>query len=224
MNSEDAGASLKNLETAVEKLVQYHLDQGSKLTREELRAMSEGLVNVLLVSKGALGKAAKKDLFRVVSAQWIYESGWGTSKLSYKYKNFAGIKFRKELDHLPGCKSVEYTDWEGTTHQAYSCSTYNDFVKLYWAFLERTPYIGHTRLFSRPRRWLRFIAEQWVWTISGVDREDFPRGRRGDRQYKKAVRDTYCERIFDLMDRPVFKELVKWIDEEMDAPSPEKFT
>lgn len=103
--------------------------------------------DVILNDWNGLIEAYKKydsveDHFKVASlAQWILESGRGTSKLSKEFLNFGGLKWREELVGLavPGEIKVP-----SETKPVLFCKfkSVEDFIDGYWAFIGRSPYKG----------------------------------------------------------------------------------
>jgi hypothetical protein len=75
----------------------------------------------------------------VTLAQWILESGWGSSELARTYKNFGGIKWRPAMAGY--ATKVSYNASDGVDDYC-AFKTYPDFIKGYWKFLDRPPYHG----------------------------------------------------------------------------------
>lgn len=77
---------------------------------------------------------------KVVSlAQWIIESGRGTSLLSKQHLNYGGIKYRKELEGL--ATPVQYIAHDGKDTYA-KFESDKAFIEGYWRFIARSPYKG----------------------------------------------------------------------------------
>ena len=87
-------------------------------------------------------------------AQWIHESGRGTSELCMKHNNFGGLKYRIELNRL--CKPVEYVASDGVDIYC-SFDSMEKFLQGYWTFISRSPYQGWGQFKDDPEGYLRFI-------------------------------------------------------------------
>jgi N-acetylmuramoyl-L-alanine amidase/Mannosyl-glycoprotein endo-beta-N-acetylglucosaminidase len=92
-------------------------------------------------------------------AQWIEESGWGSSALCKEYNNFAGIKWRNEMK--PYAVPVSYEAHDGV---ALYCNfkDQSNFIKGYWAFLNRKPYAGWRNHTADPQDFIEFIGPIWA--------------------------------------------------------------
>jgi N-acetylmuramoyl-L-alanine amidase len=79
----------------------------------------------------------------VTLAQWMLETGRGTSKLCKTFVNFAGLKCRKDIPSIRGVSCAIYDEGRGETDKNYfKCENVRIFLELYWAFLERSVYAG----------------------------------------------------------------------------------
>ena len=112
------------------------------------------------------------SLKAVTLAQWILESGWGSSELANKYNNFGGIKYRKDMQNI--AKSVKYSANDGIDYYCWF-DTLEDFVKGYWTFLDRPPYKGWRSHANDPESFIYFIGH--IYTPS----------------------PAYAERVLDLL-------------------------
>lgn len=92
-------------------------------------------------------------------AQWIEESGWGKSELATTYNNFAGIKYRTELKDYARRVRVEASD--GAHYFAHFYDLEN-FIKGYWANLERRPYEGWKDSAADPVSFIKFVGPIWA--------------------------------------------------------------
>jgi len=92
-------------------------------------------------------------------AQFILESGRGSSELAREFNNFAGMKWRPEME---GYATRVLVDAPSET--AYFCSfgDVEEFVKGYWRFLDRPPYDGWEEHATDPFEFIDFIAETWA--------------------------------------------------------------
>jgi hypothetical protein len=90
----------------------------------------------------------------VTLAQWALESGWGSSKLSKHYFNFAGLKFRPEMSKY--AMSVEYTAHDGVDQYCRFCNI-DAFIDGYWGFIARPPYRGFDKYSEDPKGYIEFL-------------------------------------------------------------------
>jgi hypothetical protein len=95
------------------------------------------------------------DLRAVTLAQWTLESGYGNSKLASEHLNFAGLKWRPEMQGL--AKPVTYTAHDGTEKYC-KFESLQAFLKGYWRFLDRAPYEGWREHAGSPEDFIRFIG------------------------------------------------------------------
>ncbi len=82
---------------------------------------------------------AHPNLKTVTVAQWMLESGRGTSRLAMNHLNFAGLKWRNAM--LGFATPVSYDAHDGTDFYC-KFATLGDFCLGYWRFLARPPYRG----------------------------------------------------------------------------------
>lgn len=97
------------------------------------------------------------DLKTIVLAQWIFESGRGSSDLAKIHYNFGGLKWRSEMKGV--ATPVSYKAHDGRTNYCKFESAI-DFIKGYWAFIGRAPYKGWKKHQSDPENYLRFIVKK----------------------------------------------------------------
>ena len=91
----------------------------------------------------------------VTLAQWLVESGRGTSRLARDHLNFAGLKWRAEM--APFATRTDYAAHDGA--DAYCrFSTHERFIAGYWAFLARAPYAGWERHADTAEGFIRFVG------------------------------------------------------------------
>lgn len=84
------------------------------------------------------------DFLKAASlAQWIIESGRGTSKLSVNHLNFGGLKYRPELKFL--ATPISYDAHDGNDSYC-KFSSHDMFILGYWAFIKRSPYKGWDKM------------------------------------------------------------------------------
>jgi hypothetical protein len=97
------------------------------------------------------------ELKETTLAQWILESGWAGSKLSREALNFAGLKYRKELEDY--ATPYEYTDWQGETDPYCKFASIEKFIIGYWRFLQRDVYRGWTEHTDSAAEFISFLLE-----------------------------------------------------------------
>lgn len=96
------------------------------------------------------------DLKPVTLAQWVLESGRGSSKLAQEHNNYAGLKWRDEMKGwgVP----VSYLAHDGRTEYI-KFETPLAFIKGYWRFIDRSPYAGWRQFCNDPTGYLGHIAK-----------------------------------------------------------------
>jgi len=80
-----------------------------------------------------------ESLKPVTVAQWVLESGRGTSDLARDHLNFAGLKWRSEM--VGFATPVQYDAHDGRDFYCKFASL-DDFILGFWRFLARDPYEG----------------------------------------------------------------------------------
>jgi N-acetylmuramoyl-L-alanine amidase len=96
------------------------------------------------------------NLKAVTLAQWILESGRGTSVLFKDYHNAAGMKWREEM--APFGKPVKYGAHDGDDTYVFFNSL-EDFTKGYWRFIDRSPYAGWREHAGNPEAYITFLKK-----------------------------------------------------------------
>ncbi len=91
----------------------------------------------------------------VTMAQWMLESGKGTSALAVKHNNFGGLKWRDEM--RPYATKVNEKAHDGYADYCKFAKP-EDFIRGYWAFMDRSPYAGWRKHAATGEQYLRFIA------------------------------------------------------------------
>ena len=97
------------------------------------------------------------NLKAVTLAQWILESGWGKSELAKKHNNYAGLKWRGDLD-VEGAGSVEYNAHDGQDLYA-KLPSLEKFVEYYWKFLDRDVYSGWRVHADDPKAFIQHLLD-----------------------------------------------------------------
>ncbi|CCD95443.1 hypothetical protein BRAO375_4300010 [Bradyrhizobium sp. ORS 375] len=93
-------------------------------------------------------------------AQWIQESGRGTSPLARKYNNFGGIKYRARMQGY--CTPVDYTGSDGDSTTYCNFSSLTAFIEGYWHFIASgDSYSGWERYSHNGAAYIRFIAPHY---------------------------------------------------------------
>lgn len=101
---------------------------------------------------------SRKDALKIAMfSQCILESARGTSKLAKEHLNYAGLKYRKELEGL--AEPVDYNAHDGVDTYCEFKSD-EDFVAGYWAFIGRSPYAGWEEHTDSPEAYLSFIKSK----------------------------------------------------------------
>lgn len=98
------------------------------------------------------------ELRAVTLAQWMLESGRGTSGLATAHYNFGGLKWRSEM--APYATKVLYLAHDGPDYYCKFASIEN-FISGYWAFLNRSPYSGWEEHAKDPADFIGFIGKTY---------------------------------------------------------------
>jgi hypothetical protein len=107
-----------------------------------------------LVRAASTADIPAPQLRAVTLAQWGLESGWGKSELSRKHGNYAGLKWRPEMKGF--ATKVRYEAHDGPDDYC-AFSTAEQFIKGYWRFIARTPYLGWETHASDPHAYVSFL-------------------------------------------------------------------
>jgi N-acetylmuramoyl-L-alanine amidase len=94
------------------------------------------------------------DLRQVTLAQWILESGRGESDLARLHLNFAGLKWRPEMESW--AQPVDYEAHDGKVKYC-KFSSQDAFIEGYWRFLMRPVYDGWNTHTNPSREFIRFL-------------------------------------------------------------------
>lgn len=89
-------------------------------------------------------------------AQWIIESGNGTSDLATKHLNFAGLKFRARM--TGHATPVDYTGSDGVPDTYCKFDDVESFVNGYWHFVASGPYGGWEEFDDDGAGYIRHLA------------------------------------------------------------------
>ncbi len=110
---------------------------------------------------------AHPKLRAVTLAQWMLESGRGTSKLATQHNNFGGLKWRPEMAAY--ATKVFYEAHDGGDYYCRFASP-EAFIRGYWAFLERAPYRGWKSHTATPETFIRFIGPIYTPAANYADK------------------------------------------------------
>jgi N-acetylmuramoyl-L-alanine amidase len=117
-----------------------------------------------LVARYKAANIAFPALKSVTLAQWILESGRGTSPLATAHLNFGGLKWRSEM--VGFATPVEHDAHDGLDFYCKFASL-DAFIVGYWKFLSRSPYNGwEERAVQGPEAFIRFIGP--IYNPAGV--------------------------------------------------------
>ena len=117
-----------------------------------------------LVARHKAAHIAFPALKPVTLAQWILESGRGTSRLATEHLNFAGLKWRSEM--VGFATPVGYEAHDGLDFYCKFASL-AAFIVGYWKFLSRSPYNGwEDRAAEGPEAFIHFIGP--IYNPAGV--------------------------------------------------------
>lgn len=96
------------------------------------------------------------ELKDVTLAQWILESGRGSSDLAELHNNFGGLKWRSEMAGF--ATPVHYVAHDGPdTYCAFTSE--RAFVTGYWKFIDRPPYKGWRDQAGSDESFIQFIGK-----------------------------------------------------------------
>jgi LysM repeat protein len=110
----------------------------------------------------------------ITVAQWLLESGRGTSRLATEHLNFGGLKWRDEMTEF--ATPVTYQASDGADKYC-KFDSLEKFIKGYWRFLDRSPYEGWRNNVSSAEAFIGFIGPIYA----------------GDRNYVAKVLNAYAE-------------------------------
>ena len=92
----------------------------------------------------------------ITIAQWLHETGWGDSDLAKIHNNYAGLKWRSEMQGF--ATPVKYKARDGwDTYCAFTDLT--AFLRGYWRFIERKPYDGWEEHTGSGADYISFLKE-----------------------------------------------------------------
>lgn len=112
----------------------------------------------------------------ITIAQWLLESGRGTSRLASEHLNFGGLKWRSGMERY--ASPVDYIANDGPD-QYCKFDNIDNFIKGYWHFLERSPYKGWRNNVTSGEDFIRFVGPIYA----------------GDEKYVSKVLNLYPEAL-----------------------------
>lgn len=120
-----------------------------------------------LAERYAIAQIAHPILKPVTLAQWLLESGRGTSKLAQDHLNFGGLKWRPEMAGY--AIKILYQAHDG---EDYYCkfASLDAFVIGYWKFLSRAPYQGWESHASTGKEFIEFIGPIYTPSAGYADK------------------------------------------------------
>jgi len=135
-------------------------------------------------------------LFEHILAQWALESNWGKSKLAQHHKNFGGVKYRESLVGQGFYTFTEYEDWEGKKDRYFSLESEEEWVRLYFAFINRSIYNGWKNHQDSGSAYMKFIAlKGYCGSMAGFSPDEVP--------------NAYASKIEAIIAGDKFKELIE---------------
>ncbi len=99
------------------------------------------------------------QLKAVTLAQWLLESGRGTSDLAKLHYNFGGLKWRPEMGLF--ATKVKYQAHDGADDYCKFASL-ESFISGYWAFIGRPPYSGWEQHVDTGDDYIKFIGKTYT--------------------------------------------------------------
>ena len=114
------------------------------------------------------------QLKEITVAQWLLESGRGTSRLATEHLNFGGLKWRDEMTQF--ATPVDYEASDGWDKYC-KFDSLEKLIKGYWRFLDRSPYEGWRNNVSSAQAFINFVGPIYA----------------GDRNYVAKVLNAYPE-------------------------------
>ena len=110
-----------------------------------------------LVSAARVAAIPAPALRAVSLAQWVLESGRGTSRLAREHGNFAGLKWRPDMQGI--ATPVQYAAHDGVdTYCAFS--SVEAFIAGYWRFIGRATYQGWQDFAQDPPGYVAFLKSR----------------------------------------------------------------
>lgn len=110
-----------------------------------------------LIQEARSAEIPAPRLRAITLAQWILESGRGTSALARDYANFGGLKWREEMKSY--ATPVTYGAHDGFDTYC-SFESPRDFIRGYWRFIGRSVYSGWEAFTNDPNSYIEFLKSR----------------------------------------------------------------
>lgn len=138
-----------------------------------------------------------KAVWRQIAAQWCLESNYGESTLAKRGNNFAGLKWRQEID--PDKKQrLLYSDWQQREEYYFRCEFPSEFPELYFRFINRKIYEW---VKPEPAHFIFQLAEAgFVGSLPGFIPDE--------KDQRHSISSEYLRRINDILMSPKFNDLM----------------
>ncbi len=102
----------------------------------------------------------RQHLKEATLAQWLLESARATSKLAISANNFAGLKWRvPEMKDFATAINIKVPS-EAKAVDFCQFASIEDFIRGYWRFLTRPPYIGLEEHTNTPKIFIDFLKNK----------------------------------------------------------------
>jgi len=138
-----------------------------------------------------------KAVWRQIAAQWCLESNYGESTLAKHANNFAGLKWRHEID-LDKKQRLLYSDWEQKEEYYFRCEFPSEFPELYFRFINRRIYEA---VKPKPESFIYELAKAgFVGSLPGFVPDE--------KDLRHSMASEYERRINDILMSPKFSDLM----------------
>ncbi len=133
------------------------LDQ---LVQKYAAADLEPIFTAVGIKAGKINADNQQHLKEVTLAQWLLESARATSDLAVNANNFAGLKWRlPEMENFATAINIKVPS-EAEAVDFCQFASVDDFIKGYWRFLTRSPYIGLEEHTTTPKIFIDFLKNK----------------------------------------------------------------
>jgi hypothetical protein len=111
------------------------------------------------IDSNRINEINHQHLKEVTLAQWLLESGRGSSKLAIEANNFAGLKWRLQMEHFAHKLNIKVPS-ESAPVDFCKFDNVEAFIIGYWRFLARSPYDGLEDHTNAPDTFLGFLQRK----------------------------------------------------------------
>jgi len=111
------------------------------------------------IQSDKISAARRQPLKEVTLAQWLLESGRATSKLANECLNFAGLKWRGEMEDFAEKQLIQVPSEPSPTDFC-KFTNVEAFIVGYWKFLTRSPYAGLEDHTNTPETFIGFLQRK----------------------------------------------------------------